>query len=245
MGQALPPTSWGNDLESDPVMTSREAANLLGVSITTAQMWMETGMLASWKTPGGHRRTRRSAVLDLVRPEISDAGTNFENRASWEQSYPKMNNEAERAEFVENMMQLREPDPALDRITWLASEMLEMPISLVTFLTHDQQLFKARKGIEISETPRSWAFCNYSIAQKEVFTVMDATKDARFRSNPLVIAAPYIRFYAGIRLVVDNNACGSLCVIDTEPRILRSREKQLLMELGGLAAEILGLRNAN
>lgn len=50
----------------DPVITTREAAALLGVSIRTAQGWVENGALDSWKTPGGHRRVRRSAVLALL-----------------------------------------------------------------------------------------------------------------------------------------------------------------------------------
>lgn len=55
----------------DPVITTREAAALLGVSVRTAQGWVENGALDSWKTPGGHRRVRRSAVLamlDRVKP---------------------------------------------------------------------------------------------------------------------------------------------------------------------------------
>jgi excisionase family DNA binding protein len=58
----------------DPVITTREAAALLGVSIRTAQGWVENGALDSWKTPGGHRRVRRSAVLALlakVRPSTA------------------------------------------------------------------------------------------------------------------------------------------------------------------------------
>lgn len=62
----------------DPVITTREAAALLGVSIRTAQGWVENGALDSWKTPGGHRRVRRSAVLALlakVRPSTAPRST--------------------------------------------------------------------------------------------------------------------------------------------------------------------------
>ena len=33
--------------------TTREAAALLGVSLSTAQNWAESGLLESWKTEGG------------------------------------------------------------------------------------------------------------------------------------------------------------------------------------------------
>ena len=43
---------------NDPILTTREAAQLLGVAVSTAQVWMESGDLPAWKTPGGHRRVR-------------------------------------------------------------------------------------------------------------------------------------------------------------------------------------------
>ena len=42
--------------------TTREAAELLGVSLTTAQLWVESGLLEAWKTEGGHRRIHRTSV---------------------------------------------------------------------------------------------------------------------------------------------------------------------------------------
>ena len=50
----------------DPILTTREAAHLLGVAVSTAQLWMESGALPAWKTPGGHRRVHLSAVNRLL-----------------------------------------------------------------------------------------------------------------------------------------------------------------------------------
>lgn len=52
------------------VLTTAKAAQLLGVSTRTAQIWVESGQLPSWKTPGGHRRIPREAVLDLIENPI-------------------------------------------------------------------------------------------------------------------------------------------------------------------------------
>lgn len=38
------------------ICTSSTAAELLGVTPRTVQLWAESGILPSWKTPGGHRR---------------------------------------------------------------------------------------------------------------------------------------------------------------------------------------------
>lgn len=51
--------------------TTREAANLLGVSLRTAQLWAESGLLKAWKTGGGHRRiTRESIECLLANPAV-------------------------------------------------------------------------------------------------------------------------------------------------------------------------------
>lgn len=51
----------------DPELCStREAAALLGVSLRTAQLWVESGVLRAWKTAGGHRRILKSSVNALL-----------------------------------------------------------------------------------------------------------------------------------------------------------------------------------
>ena len=46
--------------------TTREAAELLGISLRTAQLWVESGLLEGWKTAGGHRRILRSSLDRLL-----------------------------------------------------------------------------------------------------------------------------------------------------------------------------------
>lgn len=46
--------------------TTREAAELLGVSLRTVQLWAESGLLEAWKTEGGHRRISRNSVQRLL-----------------------------------------------------------------------------------------------------------------------------------------------------------------------------------
>ena len=52
--------------------TTREAAMLLGVSVGTVQLWVESGLLKAWKTTGGHRRVMRDSVSALLqnKPEV-------------------------------------------------------------------------------------------------------------------------------------------------------------------------------
>ncbi|MBW8328974.1 MAG: response regulator [Thiobacillus sp.] len=46
--------------------TTREAARKIGVSVTTIQLWVESGVLSAWKTAGGHRRIPSEAVEAML-----------------------------------------------------------------------------------------------------------------------------------------------------------------------------------
>lgn len=60
---------------AESVMTTRQAAELLGVSLRTAQLWVESGVLKAWKTAGGHRRiTRQSVEAVLAQRSAALAG---------------------------------------------------------------------------------------------------------------------------------------------------------------------------
>jgi len=54
------------DPASMEVVSTKEAASLLGVSHRTVQLWVEGGVLQAWKTAGGHRRILLTSVHRLV-----------------------------------------------------------------------------------------------------------------------------------------------------------------------------------
>lgn len=45
--------------------STAEAAQSLGVSTRTIQLWVDSGVLAAWKTAGGHRRVFLESVEKL------------------------------------------------------------------------------------------------------------------------------------------------------------------------------------
>ena len=53
--------------------TTKEAADLLGVSVGTVQQWVESGLLQAWKTAGGHRRVTREAVENLLHKPLTQS----------------------------------------------------------------------------------------------------------------------------------------------------------------------------
>lgn len=126
------------------------------------------------------------------------------------------------------------PDAALDRITQLAARLFKAPIALISLIDEKRQWFKARVGLEVTQTDRQDAFCARTILCDDVFVVADATLDPHFSQNRLVLGEPNIRFYAGTPLRTRSGvSLGSLCIIDTEPRHDFDETQQLL--LGQLA----------
>lgn len=135
-----------------------------------------------------------------------------------------------------------DPEPRFDRATRLAASVAETPIALVSFVDEYRQWFKSRVGLDVCETDRSQAFCHFAIQSADPLIVPDALLDARFKNNPLVTGAPHIRFYAGFPLTLaSGDNVGTLCVIDTQPRILSAAQQVSLRGLADIVVDELEL----
>jgi len=130
-----------------------------------------------------------------------------------------------------------------DALTALASAICDVPIALITFIDGERQVFKSHHGTDITETPRSIAFCAHSLLGNNIMLVPDATLDPRFSDNPLVTGPTQVGFYAGVPLINDEGyALGTLCVIDQKVRNLSAMQIQALETLAGQLMDKLELR---
>jgi len=139
------------------------------------------------------------------------------------------------------------PEQSFDDIVQVATHICDVPIAVVSLIDSDRQWFKSCIGIDASETPRDVAFCSHTIlTPDDILMVEDATKDKRFCDNPVVVGAPYIRFYAGVPLVTEDNfALGTLCVVDYKPRLLSAAQLSSLRALARQVMQLLKLKSIN
>lgn len=135
-------------------------------------------------------------------------------------------------------------DPQFCRILELVTDLLEMPIGLVSIVDQDRQRFLCRHGIEERSTPRKMAFCAHAIVGDKPLVVENALLDERFAANPLVLGPPHIRFYAGSPLRTQRGYnLGTLCVIDQKPRAFSERQQKWLTQLAELLMRELEWRH--
>ena len=136
------------------------------------------------------------------------------------------------------------PEPRFDDIVQLAAALCDVPIALVSLVAEERQWFKARVGLEVTETPRDISFCAHAILHPDAALIVpDATLDARFAENPLVSGPPFVRFYAGVPLVTPaGEALGTLCVIDRVPRQLSLTQIEGLRALARQAEVLIEMR---
>ena len=154
-------------------------------------------------------------------------------------------NENERLQLLESYSILDTlPETDFDNITAIASQICNIPISLITLVDRDRQWFKSHHGLEVTETPREHAFCAHAIHDTNtVFIIEDARNDERFHDNPLVTGYPNVIFYAGVPLT--NSAglpLGTLCVIDNKPNFLNEAQLKALKSLANQVMNLLELR---
>jgi PAS domain S-box-containing protein len=129
------------------------------------------------------------------------------------------------------------PEPGFDDITRLAADICQAPIALVHLLNREHQRFNSRLAEEHQ------TFFAHTILQSTPLIVPDVLADQRFQDYPLAIATAPVRFYAGFPLITkEKKVLGTLCVIDSQPRELTSKQVNALLALTKQATDQIEFR---
>lgn len=145
-----------------------------------------------------------------------------------------------------------ENESVFDTIVETARRAIGSDSALISLVDAKRQWFKAKCGLDVDETPREYAFCSHTIASPDGMVVTDATRDPRFRDNPLVTGEPHIRMYAGFPLRIQSQidgqpvsaAIGALCVIDSTPRDITASERDQLRALADIVQALFEARSS-
>lgn len=127
-------------------------------------------------------------------------------------------------------------EAAFDRLGALATQVVNVPIALVTLVDDTRQFFKSCIGLPEPwatwrETPLSHSFCQHLLKSGEPLMIEDARTHPFFRDN-LAIRDLGVIAYLGVPLKLETGEIlGSFCVIDTQPRAWTREELQILRSL--------------
>jgi PAS domain S-box-containing protein len=135
------------------------------------------------------------------------------------------------------------PEPEFDGLTRFASSICEAEIACISLLDGRRQWLKSCVGTDAAETPIELTFCAHSLESDAVMVVEDASRDSRFRENPMVTGKQHIRFYAGAPLITEAGVpLGAICVLDRAPRSLTKTQERALQLLAGQTMTLLEKR---
>ncbi len=127
-----------------------------------------------------------------------------------------------------------------DRIVYTTAQILRAPMAMISFVAADRQWLKASVGIGRRQIHLSYGFCPFAILEDEILVVEDAQADPRFLAMPVVTGAPFIRFYVGVPLrSEDGLPIGTLCAVDTKPRMLVPGQTRSLKALASQVEQLL------
>ncbi|HEY4015093.1 MAG TPA: diguanylate cyclase [Polyangiaceae bacterium] len=140
------------------------------------------------------------------------------------------------------------PEAAFDRLTRLVAGLLHAPFAAVTLVDKDRQYFKSAFGLgepwaSRRETPLGYSFCQYATRERAPLVVSDAREHPLLKDS-LATRELALVAYAGVPLVIDDEAIGAFCVVDVKPRAWTQDEVGLLEDLAKSVVSEIELRMA-
>ncbi|OQR90321.1 hypothetical protein THRCLA_09374, partial [Thraustotheca clavata] len=123
------------------------------------------------------------------------------------------------------------PEDIYDLLCDLASQALDCKFAVVHIMDENRQWFKSKVTIKESDIGRDFSFCELPVRKKTPVVILDTWRDGRFESNPFVTGPLQVRFLAGAPLFDTDGKCvGSVCVLDSKPRVNLPQTQLALME---------------
>jgi signal transduction histidine kinase len=138
-------------------------------------------------------------------------------------------------------------DEAFDRLTRLASKLLDAPLSTVTLVDEERQFYMSCTGFPeplatLRQTPLEFSFCKHTVVLGKPLVIPDVRGHPLVGDNP-AISQFGVTAYAGIPLLTsDGHALGTLCVMDFKVREWTADQVSSLTDLAAAVSTEIELR---
>lgn len=153
--------------------------------------------------------------------------------------------EKERLEEIARLNLLSDDvDEILNQYAKKAAEEFNLPISMVTIVLNEAQLWAGGHGLDdfpvdyrSGGVPVEWSICANSVETREPFVVNDTQANEKTKDNPAVQGG-LMRCYAGVPMITQNGyVLGNFCVSGPETREFTQDEVERLKEYAHQAVE--------
>jgi serine phosphatase RsbU (regulator of sigma subunit) len=140
--------------------------------------------------------------------------------------YPHVGDVLHDPERLKSLERLRTVDSqatqTLDRSAWLIARFLQVPVVMVGLVDEDRQRLTEHAGCRRPATtdrvlPLGWGFCPAMVGQEVPLVIDDLRSHSTYATNPAVTETR-MRALIGVPLVLEGQAIGAICAIDTRPR---------------------------
>lgn len=124
---------------------------------------------------------------------------------------------------------------ALDRLAKLAAKILKAPLTLVSLVTDEKQLFKGAYGLQaemdlLREIPIDGSICRYTLKGEEIIAD-DAANDPLLKYHPATGPWGIGAFMAIPMINPEGMVLGAFCAVHPEPHVWTSEEIFVMEEL--------------
>ncbi|WP_082458766.1 ATP-binding protein [Pedobacter sp. Leaf216] len=154
-------------------------------------------------------------------------------------------NDVERVEALKRYKIINTPpEHCFDHIAGLATQIFNVPVSLISLVDAEQVYFKANVGMgKATTSPRGVSICSLAVLDPEVTVFENAPHEPCLLTNPNVAGSFGLKFYAGAPLTTaDGFRIGTLCIIDKIPRKFDANSRAILKSMAKIVMDEIELR---
>lgn len=131
-----------------------------------------------------------------------------------------------------------------DRVTDLASRAANVPVSLVSLVDEERQIFAGACGLpeelaSARQTPLSHSFCKHVVHRRSPLVIPDARKHELVSGNPAIADFGVVAYLGFPVLGAGRHVYGSLCAIDTRPRDWRDDDIEIMRGFASIVSSLI------